>query len=449
MTLKLSTQDKTCLDGASSLGVQGYAAGLVRHFTNDNWLDNNNIYRNNPGRQVTKAKKGKTASHTQQLGEYIAASVPLHLVDGWSYFGQALYAHACGHPTMALHLGYYAEIRATMSLLASQGIGIFARHHCVVEAGGGILFLPTANEIHGTHEAIWAYLDYWLDSKDAGSMLGDVIRPYTVPLEEWIQELPCAAGTWNRVAASMVHDFGLDLERLAKDRGLRNRASYDPSELLGYYHPSNNETVEFVIDTIHMLEPSGTRGGFGVLDQHLLGQAIDHLFEANTGLKPRDNVSKYEKEVDEMLRKVGDVHWPKPATRQFLIDERLAVGHDSLVRRASTEDYTGDPRPLLSRAAVLLRVATGTAHEFMRESSLNLAITGSWWQDRAKRTGLWTDGHTPVDMIDSWADVDSALEELESWYAEDGGQTRDLFQKRAYAIWEMINFGRLALIGLS
>ena len=450
MMTKLNPQDKARLNRASPVGIRSYTTGLVGHFANDTWLDSNNIYRRNAGKQVTKDKKHNKAKNSTDLGEYVAASVPLHLVDGWSYFGQALYAHVCGLPEIALHLGYYSETRAAMSLLAGQGIGIFARHHCVVEASGKIGFLPSEHEILGTHQAVWAYFDYWLQSRTASVILGEVIRPYTIPLEEWIQELPCTAGgTWNRVAASLIRGFGLDLKRLAKDRGLRNRASYDPSELLGYHRPHNGETVEFVLDTIRTLEPSGAGGGFGLLDQQLLGQAIELQFQASTGSTPLDAFGRYKSEVEDMLRNVGAGRLAGPATRQLLMDEKRLTVHDSLVRRASAEGDTGDPRPLLSRAAILLRMATGSAYEFMRATNVDLEMTGSWWQKKALDTGLWRNADTPDEMMDLWADVDYALEQLEGWDPEQSVETRDLFATHAFAVWEMMNLGRLALIGLS
>ena len=241
----------------------------------------------------------------------------------------------------------------------------------------------------------------------------------------------------------------LGTTHLAKDRGLRNRASYDPSELLGYRYPGDGETVKFVLDTIQTLEPSGIRGGFGVLDQQLLGHAIDQQFEASTGSKPRDDFESYRNEVDTMLRNIGNEHLTGEGTRQYLIRDRHQVNRQSLVQRASTRDDVGDPRPLLSRAAVLLRVATGTANEFMRVSNIDLDHTGSWWERRAQRIGLWNSGDRPDEVIDVWADVHFAMEVLEAWYEEQSCQTRDLFSKRAGELWEITNVGRLALIGIS
>jgi len=52
-------------------------------------------------------------------------------------------------------------------------------------------------------------------------------------------------------------------------------------------------------------------------------------------------------------------------------------------------------------------------------------------------------------VIDIWADVHFAMEVLEGSYEKRDCQTRDLFSKRAFELWEITNVGRLALIGIS
>ena len=56
-----------------------------------------------------------------KIGEYIASSAPLHLADGWNYLSRAFDAACRGDRGAAYHLSYYAELRAAMSLLATEG----------------------------------------------------------------------------------------------------------------------------------------------------------------------------------------------------------------------------------------------------------------------------------------------------------------------------------------
>ncbi len=61
---------------------------------------------------------------TQDIIEVIAVRGPLHAIDGWSYFSRSLSALLSGDPHAARHLAYYAELRASLSILASTGIGV-------------------------------------------------------------------------------------------------------------------------------------------------------------------------------------------------------------------------------------------------------------------------------------------------------------------------------------
>lgn len=46
-----------------------------------------------------------------EVGEYVAASLPGHCIDGWAYLGRSLSACLHGDAGTARHLAYYAEPR--------------------------------------------------------------------------------------------------------------------------------------------------------------------------------------------------------------------------------------------------------------------------------------------------------------------------------------------------
>jgi hypothetical protein len=70
----------------------------------------------------------------RHLAQYIAASSILHCADGWSYLGRAINCLLKGDPHRVVHLAYYAELRAALSLLASEAIGVFSRNNFVIDA---------------------------------------------------------------------------------------------------------------------------------------------------------------------------------------------------------------------------------------------------------------------------------------------------------------------------
>ena len=106
-----------------------------------------------------------TKERERNLAQYIAASVALHANDGWSYLGRSVSCLLAGDTHRALHLAYYAELRASMSLLAGAGIGIFDKKHFIV---------PTTNSTanfglgHSTHVIAWlALFDGRMPGRDA------------------------------------------------------------------------------------------------------------------------------------------------------------------------------------------------------------------------------------------------------------------------------------------
>ncbi len=109
------------------------AFGSLRRYLNDGrWLGIRNAYLNDAVATID-AQLAATPSTINQKhrAEYVAASVPLHAVDGWSYLGRALAAHllaTCTRPATAptspnleqrcpcwRHKGLVQLIRAMMS----------------------------------------------------------------------------------------------------------------------------------------------------------------------------------------------------------------------------------------------------------------------------------------------------------------------------------------------
>lgn len=81
----------------------------------------------------------------------MAASVIVHCFDGWSYLGRALEAEMAGDPQTAVHLGYYAELRAAMSVLASDEIGVFRNKHAVFTGETYKTIGNIGTTLHGKH----------------------------------------------------------------------------------------------------------------------------------------------------------------------------------------------------------------------------------------------------------------------------------------------------------
>ena len=428
---------------ASSRGFQVVGQALDQYFEDRRWLASTNTYRDDVVGQIIDDCKTGGGLNSRDLCEYVAVSVPLHLAEGWEYLGQALYALLSGQPQVAVHLGYYAELRAAMSLLATQGFGVFSSYHCAIDGIGEAHCLPSKGGL-GTHDAAWAFLKEWADLTATGGRISEWIRPRGIPLSEWINSLPCTAEEgWNPVLSSVLQDVGLDLERMRDDRRARNYASYRPWDLRERVDWSLEEAVEFVVESVQLIEPSGI-GRFDSLDQHLLREVVDRVFVAKTDSSPESAVREYEREIVDMVRSCVDEDLVREELKSLFFQERPL-----LLRMAFDMSDTGDPRPLLARAVLLLRIATSAARVFMSDVDIEFQRVAFWWQTRGQQLGLW-DGRVEDDEImDMWLDVMSALEDLNDWQAKDGGSVREMLTEFAYPVHETTNLGRIPIMGLA
>src|SRR5690606_16056903 len=144
---------------------------------------------------------------------------------------------------------YYAELRAAMSLLAADGIGVFNNRHVIITSDCKCEYLPIATRSNRkraklpTHEFVWNALNYWANSIAGINTLERVVRPGGVPLGDWLSQASVGA---RFVAASWLSQWGLDLQRVCEDQSSRNNASYRPAAFVS----AGPSAVE---DTLHVL----------------------------------------------------------------------------------------------------------------------------------------------------------------------------------------------------
>lgn len=71
-----------------------------------------------------------------ELADYAAISCWGHVFDGWRYLSLAASALLQASRGKALHLAYYAELRAAMCILACSGIVTLKRRHYSITSTG-------------------------------------------------------------------------------------------------------------------------------------------------------------------------------------------------------------------------------------------------------------------------------------------------------------------------
>jgi len=402
----LSKDDKQNLGEANTVSVSKGAVGVKTHLENNQrWLDSGNVY----GEDAAKTLNQRKASNDEQLLEYLAASVPQHCLDGWTYLSRALDCHTRGDAHGAIHLAYYAELRATMCLLAGQSVGILNHKHFVFDSKGSLSTIESL----GTHQVAWLALSHWSKSRGAEVEVGNMISLANRPLIEWLTEagFPSSAQS---LAAKWLQEWGLDLELMTKDRDLRNAASYRPTCLTNWTCTPAPETTRVLERVWSLFEPSGT-WRFDGIDQYLIRNALESGYKGSTGKDPsaRGIASGFDQRIRTATDKLGLTTSEKELWIPFLLRE-TSPDEPWLLRQAKIR---GDsPRTqytaVIARAALLLRIATGTARQLSIKGSWSRENLSFWWNTIGLDAGLWDEDDVPESLSDLWADVAAALDDI-------------------------------------
>src|SRR5439155_6047134 len=134
--MTLDATQPAILERAHRPTVDHEFEGLSPHWADGRWLRDGNRYQYDCIKRIDKDLRPPRKLRAAHLREYVAASTIPHCMDGWAYLGRALASYLCGDIDAARHLAYYAELRAAMSLLGSEGVGVFSRKNLVIPQTG-------------------------------------------------------------------------------------------------------------------------------------------------------------------------------------------------------------------------------------------------------------------------------------------------------------------------
>ena len=357
------------------------------------WLTTRHRY-NNDVVQTLAADVKQNTIDGQELGEYIASSVPLHLADGWNYLSRAFDASSRGDRGSAYHLAYYAELRAAMSLLAAEGIGIFHNRHIALDSN----FQPTVYK-NNTHEAAWEILSSWSREPNKAERLLRAINIEPGSLSDWLQSVGVGAPARVWLAEEWLNAWSVDLGVYNDDRARRNETSYRPTRIrVPAAQPVDpyQELSAPLFDSWSELDPEIV-GGSAALDLALLGKALHLVVERGVcNYGSFDEVLKYLKQ-----------HL-NANTVEALRTERPSA--TAIFKAAGIVDFQGKPAtPILARALLMLRLASARASELLSSSGVSKADLRFWWLALGKDLGLWDD-QADEDFLGLWTDVADAKE---------------------------------------
>ena len=358
-------------------------------------------------------------------------------------------AELSGDPGSARHLGYYAELRAAMSLLACEGIGIFSNSHAVVMADRVCARFGNGA---GTHRVTWEALNEWSQTDKCNNRLLGVIRPGGRPLKEWIEQF---GGSAQFVTVNWLGKWGLDLQRLGSDRDARNLASYRPASVSGASPAGVEQTLAAVNELWTLCEP-GVGGGFPCLDRHLLRQVLVQLFERGSdGLGAPSNMDRFKRDVKRMLDALGMGIREAEHQRFLTFGAETETKPSSLLVDANGRveaNHADHSKQVLARATLLLRLATGSVSELLKDSGYDFERELKfWWSGNAVRRRLWSAAAGSGPFTDLWDEVGTALEDAEEWLESPGIEASHwgFWTERGNAGWMLSTVERVFLWGMA
>ena len=428
------------LAGVDTNAAAGEFASLVRFFQRSRWDRLRTPFAVSPLSEVESYCKSSPTSRTPQmkrdLKRYIAASGPLHCADGWSYLGRAVDAHNRGDVPTSVHLGYYASLRAAMSLLATQSIGVFNYRHIYIDQHSGD---PEVIQSEGgTHKFVWKALQYFLTNHGQSRYtLEEIVRPGGHSLREWLDEIALRGSAGG---ASIVLAWGLDLARLSVDQQTRNHVSYRPVQYSGDYRSGTEACTGFMSDLWSLSEPAGS--SFWRLDRCLLRRILEMEFRG-TGR----SVKRHRSLLRQLVGRAVNQLEPSITTRNQWMDFLLRNSDPTdpqvldLAQKNDSVGKSGQHLQVLSRSFLLLRLASGACARFLRVSGVSLRDLEFWWSEWGAHLGLWDSAQVIPPFEDLWSDVEDALYDLEN--GNPGPSTHD----PSRGIWLRSNAESLAILG--
>lgn len=456
MATRLTSTQQTTLQSASEQKIQEIFLKNKRYnIVNQNWLGKGNHYRENVTKKIerdlkTGARSPLASSPEKQksLAQYISVSTLLHASDGWNFLGKAIVAHSKRDRDISRHMGYYAELRATMAILASVGIGIFDRKHFVYNSTDRITQVPGGA---GTHFVSWLYLAYWDEIGRSSKLIGDVITPGGIKLSMWHDFFNSGTVNLLLIQKEWLKDWGLDMERLIDDRDARNESSYRPTRLINIPSLDVKETSDFLVNIWKVCQTSGILD-FEYIDRHLLRESLEKVYHATTGITDPPNNPQYQQKVRNMVNSLPSLT-ARSAWESFLL-RRTDPSTSEIINFSKGTAAFADTRhhlEVLSRAVLLLRLAQGACRQMATDTNITRDDLEFWWKPFGEERGLWEPGNPPNPFSDLWADIDDALRNLSQWNIDNPTTPQSFLKWRKDCLQDISTLGefeRVALWGL-
>ncbi len=377
-----------------------------------------------------------------ELIDTVTVNGPNHCIDGWSFLSRAFSAlieqdlHACRH------LAYYAQLRASLGILSCAGIGIFNGLNVVIDKNGGVHKLENNDEHHrgsGTHNAVWEAIEAWANIEENAKYFLDSAPLNGITFSECIDSIWPSQQS-SSIVAPIINNWGLDLRFGAKDHKRRNISSYAPHE---FNQISTNfiEDMAFVREIWELMQPSSTNG-YTDIDVFLLRNILHTVHQTHHAGPNRNrpiNEGALKSRYDQL----------DPSIQSYISKTFILSTSDipDLISFATKEN--DDPKTMIARAVLLLRISTGFVQRAFSEAGFSTDGTSAhpWLEPIGIAKGFWSSNSGICEpMASLWDEVQYSLEDLDTslsgspadtqaWYATGKTGWPQIIQTERVAMW--------------
>lgn len=417
---------------ASSIPVISGAREIKANFApGGTTVDQTNPLVLNSTRAITNFIQRPSSLTQSQVNTYLASSVLLHNLDGWVYLSSAIDCLLNGDAAIALHLGYYSELRGSMSFLASQGIGIFNNRHINVDRHNAINLNPPIPQYRngnpvmhgrthyhrtdfGTHIFTWDSLDHWIKSS-VHPVNDEILKVFSVSgksFDQWADKFPYASTlTANQIIKKWLKLWNADVHFYSNDRDARNNVSYRPQRQRNVpSHFTLNEIIQKLGAFWEILEPDNTNR-FMLLDKYLLRIFLQEMYRTlPTTIRSTNTFDSLVKQTLTDLGLSHDVSFINflTNTSPVLHDLFVEAGKDAII------SATGSINPLsvIARATLMLRLSTGTATSTFKLAGVTHSELDFLWDRFGFENGFWETGDYNVAITDIWDDIKDYIDDV-------------------------------------
>lgn len=429
---------------ASSVAIQIFAEQIKMAGNHSRWIDPDNRYANDPIGQMNIDNRASSVDAVQ-IGNYVAASVVPHLYDGWTYLSYATNAIIDGDYDTATHLAYYAELRAAISFLASQGIGFF---------NGVNVWFDSSLDVHmfkgRTHTVVWEIMSAWAADTSKSAYILGLIKVGGKSVEEWLQASSTYVGglALSLPASDWLNNWSIDLSTIGKDHTARNEASYQPNNFVSILTSIPFEdSVKQIIEMWKACEPFAD-GSFGVLDVHILRETMERALQGRMTLRPGtpDYRRFYVKHIQEVMGNLGINN----SRIESILQKQTEVNTNPILAYAqSGRTMTQDVLGVYSRAFMLLRLASAASNDFLQKSDISKEDISFWWKEIGDRDDLWQVDDPPDDFKDLWEDSKLNIKDISKALVECDSKSQ-IKRQYEHQLWKLkrINKAILWAVGL-